>query len=332
MARRERFYSCVNDEQSVINVEENVESLCVSDDTVINVNEIEERSIISDDRSVSTVNKNEERPKSTNKPKRPVYKTQIKLSHSNTNKGESMIKARHDYTKKVKSVSFEKEECIRSPKTKKRKRMDDTVEIKEEIWSLEATITLKQLESLTENMKTVELLNCFDVDGMEKNCYGKTRENIRILMQTWNEKEHIIIQAIDYINNGGNMDKIKTLMLEELVSCLIIYICNRMPNICNECNEWYSLEKGNYPRLRCIMCNLGMHDCRKMYTNSLRSGIAWMCPKCNTVNNEDNVLKNIKMKKISEMSNYSTTLEPVDNRKDNVVKGKIRNERKSKEN
>ena len=76
--------------------------------------------------------------------------------------------------RKIKKVSFDKtEECSRSPKSKKRKRMDDKVEIEEEIWTLEATIALKQLESITENMETVELLSCFDVDSMEKNYMEK---------------------------------------------------------------------------------------------------------------------------------------------------------------
>ena len=335
MARRERFYSCVNEEQSLINMEENEEDLHVSDDrSVIYVNENDERSYVSDERSVAMVNKNEERPKVTTKQKRPVYKTQIKLSHANTNKGESMIKARHDYTKKNKKVSFDKteEECSRSPKSKKRKRMDDKVEIEEEIWTLEATIALKQLESITENMETVELLSCFDVDSMEKKCYGKTRENIRILIQTWNEKENILIKSIEYINDGGNLEKIRTLKIEELVSCLIISVCNRMPKMCNECNEWYRLENGNKPLLRCIMCNVGMHDCRQMDRNSLISGLVWMCPECSSVENEDNVIKNIQMKKITEMSQYSTERKPVETRKDNVVKEKRRNERKREEN
>ncbi|CAL4160072.1 unnamed protein product [Meganyctiphanes norvegica] len=216
-------------------------------------------------------------------------------------------KARHNYVKKSKTTASsdktEEEECERSPKSKKRKRMDEPLEIEEEIWSLEATIALKQLESLTDNLEIIEIINCFDVDGLEKKCFEKTKMNLRKMMQTWHEKETIITNAIHYINDGRNVEKTKALNIEELISCLIISINNRMPKMCKECNDWYRIEKGTKPIFKCIMCNVGTHDCRNIDSNALISGLVWMCPECSSVANESTVIENIKMKIITDMTN-----------------------------
>ena len=105
------------------------------------------------------------------------------------------------------------------------------VEIIDEIWSLDATIALIQLEKHAKSRETVELITCFDVDDMEKNCYERTMVNIKRLMQTWNEKDKIMINAIKYVNDGRIMENIKTLKIEELINYLIISIRNRMPKI-----------------------------------------------------------------------------------------------------
>ena len=247
-----------------------------------------------------------------------------------------MIIAKHDYQKKNKQSSnrdkTEKEDSEKSPKTKKRKKMDESIEIVDEIWSLDATIALKQLEKHAKSRETVELITCFDVDAMEKNCYEKTMVNIKRLMQTWNEKDNIMINAIKYVNDGRIMENIKTLKTEELISYFIISIRNRMPKMCGQCNDWYRIEKDSEPILRCIMCDIGIHECKKIDKNSLVSGLVWICHECSADMKQNNIMEIFRKKLITEVKSNTTPKDPPVNRKNNKIKIKIMNERKEEQN
>ncbi|CAL4164029.1 unnamed protein product [Meganyctiphanes norvegica] len=188
----------------------------------------------------------------------------------NVNKGEIMIKARLNYMKKSNKVTSENsvdtEKCHdkidfittdRSLKAKKQK-MGEVIEGL--IWSIEANSALKQIESLAENSQISELINCFDTDCAERNKFEKTQEGIRKCMQTWHEKENSIIKAIEFINDNGIIEKLRTLQYDELVTCLVHTINNRMPKKCKDCNELYKMDIDSQPSFRCMLCNVGMHN------------------------------------------------------------------------
>ncbi|CAL4063062.1 unnamed protein product, partial [Meganyctiphanes norvegica] len=150
-------------------------------------------------RNEAEINQIKNNKPKTNNQRGPTYKTAYKpkpkslcsqlLRQVTMNKGESMIKARHNYMKKSNKVTSENyvdtEKCHdkiddittdRSPKAKKRK----TGEVIEGlIWSIEAESAIKEIESLTENSQLSELINCFDTEGAERNKFEKTQEDIR---------------------------------------------------------------------------------------------------------------------------------------------------------
>ncbi|CAL4091958.1 unnamed protein product, partial [Meganyctiphanes norvegica] len=289
----------------------------------------------------------------TNNQRGPTYKTAYKPKPKslcsqllrqvtmNVNKGESMIKARHNYMKKSNKVTSENyvdtEKCNdeiddittdRSPKAKKQK----TGEVIEGlIWSIEAESALKQIESLAENSQISELINCFDTEGAEINKFEKTQEDIKKCTQTWHEKEKSITKAIELINDDGTIDKLRTLQYNELVTCLVHTINNRMPKKCKDCNELYKIDIGSQPLFRCMLCNVGMHNCKKMDKNLMVSGLSWMCHGCSVTSKENNIIENAKMQIINKTINGNQLKGKIENKRNNEVKEKNREKRKREE-
>ncbi|CAL4090467.1 unnamed protein product [Meganyctiphanes norvegica] len=158
------------------------------------------------------------KPKTSNQ-RGPTYKTAYKPKPKslcsqllrqvtmNVNKGESMIKARHNYMKKINKVTSENyvdtKKCHdkiddittdRNPKAKKQKTWEV---IEGLIWSVEAESALKEIESLSENSQIYELINCFDTEGGERNKFEKMQEDIRKCMQTWHEKRNLSLRLLN---------------------------------------------------------------------------------------------------------------------------------------
>ena len=271
-----------------------------------------------DEQQLDSIDGKNERVKHTTKPKRPIFKTRNRLYHQNQSKVESMIIAKHEYVKNL----------ARSPKSKKRKRMDESIEVVDEIWSLDATIALKQLEKHANSKETSELITCFDVDSMERNFHEITILNMKRLMQTWNEKDKIMINAIGYVNNGKSIENIKKLKTEELITCLINSIRNRMPKMCRQCNDWYRIEKDNEPILRCTVCDVGIHECKKIDKESLVSGLLWMCQECSDEMKQNSIIEKLRMKLITKATSKTAPKDTPVNRKSNEIKRNKINERK----
>ena len=92
-----------------------------------------------------------------------------------------MIKARHNYGKVDKTLEkmmqSNENKKDRSPNAKKRKRDDERAEADEseyeeidddeDIWTLDATIALKELETGTEKREIAELIKCFEVENLQ---------------------------------------------------------------------------------------------------------------------------------------------------------------------
>ena len=139
-----------------------------------------------------------------------------------------------------------------------------------------ASLVIAQLEDKTENIHKRELIKCFDVKGADKKNkkIEKSVENIKTCTQTWIEKKNYIILAINFIGEGENGDKLRTLKFDELVAYLVFIINTRMPK---KCKEWYKNEMGTGPQMRCMLCNVGLHSCNKINENARITGLMWMC-------------------------------------------------------
>ncbi|CAL4242068.1 unnamed protein product, partial [Meganyctiphanes norvegica] len=134
------------------------------------------------------------------------------------------------------------------------------------------------------------------------------------------------------INDDGTIDKLRTLQYNELVTCLVHTINNRMPKKCKDCNELYKIDIGSQPLFRCMLCNVGMHNCKKMDKNLMVSGLSWMCHGCSVTSKENNIIENAKMQIINKTINGNQLKGKIENKRNNEVKEKIREKRKREEN
>ncbi|CAL4121494.1 unnamed protein product [Meganyctiphanes norvegica] len=149
-------------------------------------------------------------------------------------------------------------------------------------------------------------------------------------MQTWHEKEKTITKAIELINDDGTIDKLRTLQYNELVTCLVHTIFNRMPKKCKDCNELYKMDIGSQPLFRCMLCNIGMHNCKKMDKNLMVSGLSWMCHGCSVTSKENNIIENAKMQIINKTLNGNQLKGKIESKRNNEVKEKIRENKRNR--
>ena len=295
MAGRERFYSCV-----IANEPSGQES-----DSVVE-NELEDVEI------QVAVNQS---PKSASK-KRPRKKThaktmiQVRRNYTNTNKKRKDPEPENDLTEVFENLEEDEED--RSPKPKKKKRdtkgekpnnnlssmpknptPDDPEEDK---WTIEAYVSYTEMESSTNNKEIKEIIKCMDMEEMYQKKYHKTKKNIVDYLKAFNqeEKEQIISEVIEYINDEGLPANWKIQKSESQIANIIVALRNRMPNWCTGCNDWYSIKKEDKPRLNCMMCNVGRHECDKNNESTIGTGIVWMCPECIDINIREGLFEKAK--------------------------------------
>ena len=230
-----------------------------------------------------------------------IEETEDDKDRSPKSKKRDTINEKH--IKATRANKINNDSSDRSPKAKKQRKED----IEELYWSIEAVSALKEIESLAENSETIDLIKCFDAESAETNCFSKTKENIRECTRTWNEKELKMRNAIKFIENDDKTDNLDSIKFEELITCLIITINNRMPKKCNDCNELYIVHIHTQPILRCMICNVGMHDCKNKDNKEIVSGILWMCPCCSSIGIENKVFDNAKMQVISKIISRKNT-------------------------
>merc|ERR1712030_299005 len=78
--------------------------------------------------------------------------------------------------------------------------------------------------------------------------------------------------------SGTNEYLSKILNVKELIEYIIFSIYSRMPKKCRDCREWYRIEMGKKPEIKCNLCETGMHGCRKKdYDIPVMTGI---CNEC----------------------------------------------------
>ena len=277
-----------------------------------------------------------------------------------------MIEARHSYIN-ITSTSDENKnkdsnEIVevevedRSPKAKKQKTntktnmkkldeykemqrrsrelLNDVEQIKQIVWENQSNLAISHLVKKTENIHIRDLIKCFDVIGADKkyNNFEKSVENIKTCTQTWTEKENYIIEAINFVGEGENGDKLRTLNFDELVAYLVFIINTRMPKKCKECEEWYRNEMGTEPQMRCMLCNIGLHSCNKINENSKITGLVWMCCECLEKCERCDIIEDIRMRIVKETiwgKDINENNENTDNRKEKeVTKVRITEKRK----
>ena len=129
----------------------------------------------------------------------------------------------------------------------------------------------------------------------KKKCQ-KSRKNIEDYLTTFRqeEKEKIIYETFEYINEEGQPENLKRKTYEGQIMGLIVALRNLMPKWCTGCKDWYCVKKGDKPKLRCIMCNIGRHECDKNNESITGSGIIWICPECFEINMREGIIEKAK--------------------------------------
>ena len=61
--------------------------------------------------------------------------------------------------------------------------------------------------------------------------------------------------------------------IESLSETLIREIENRMPARCKIVKKWYKVKLENTPKMQCMWCRIGMHDCTEMDEMTNNPGI-----------------------------------------------------------
>ena len=145
-------------------------------------------------------------------------------------------------------------------------------------------------------MHIKEIIKCMDIEEMYQKKYQKTRKNIVDYLTAFSqeEKEQIISGVIEYINDEGLPANWKTQKSESQIVNMILALRNRMPNWCTGCKDWYSVERGDKPKLRCMMCNVGRHECDNNSESHIGVGIVWICPECTNINIREGLFEKAK--------------------------------------
>ena len=61
---------------------------------------------------------------------------------------------------------------------------------------------------------------------------------------------------------GGIEEKLENECMELLSEILYTEILSRMSNFCNQCEDYYFVEKGETePKIKCIRCKVSRHNC-----------------------------------------------------------------------
>ena len=162
------------------------------------------------------------------------------------------------------------------------------------------TETLTKLLSVTKNYGIRKLIECYhlmnenDIELIKKHmldCSGYGNENIKIYKL-----------AIEFITNNEK-EEINETDIGELAEILIAAIKNRMAKHCEDCKNWYIVDRKDKPKNFCVMCKVGQHDCLPENNEKQRYGNKWFCSECNeqfTNQNKQNKCRNIFFKGFEE--------------------------------
>ena len=85
------------------------------------------------------------------------------------------------------------------------------------------------------------LIGCFEIESNEIGDVV-TRENIGRCIQSWNDKEERMKDAIRYLNEDNkSIEKIIVeLNLYDLIDWFLTSMLRKMPVICDFCHEWHN--------------------------------------------------------------------------------------------
>ena len=154
----------------------------------------------------------------------------------------------------------------------------------EELVVIETKI-ISQLIQNIEDEKVKTLIECFN--PVIRNSTDYIKEQMLDCSDKWENRKEIFMGAISYIIHS-RQDKYKDEELKEmdtdrLSKILTTEIENRMPTFCKKCEEWYVVQFNDQPKMHCMWCRVGIHDCEDMKEMNKYPGMKWLCTKCEPI-------------------------------------------------
>merc|ERR1712121_508538 len=132
-------------------------------------------------------------------------------------------------------------------------------------------------------MGIISLIGCYI--PVYRDCPDQPKEMMNKISTGWTERKKKFIEAINFVRCGGIEKKLENESVELLSEILYTEILSRMSSFCNQCEDYYFVEKGEAePKIRCIRCKVGRHDCdTKIIDNKIlnEAGMYWFYDECN---------------------------------------------------
>merc|ERR1712121_576257 len=89
------------------------------------------------------------------------------------------------------------------------------------------------------------------------------------------------IEAIKFVRCGEVEETLENESIEDLSEILCTEILGRMSNFCNQCGDYYFVEKEEMePKIKCIRCKVSRHNCDSKTIDMNLVGMYWFCDEC----------------------------------------------------
>merc|ERR1712121_600012 len=89
------------------------------------------------------------------------------------------------------------------------------------------------------------------------------------------------IEAIKFVRCGEVEETLENESIEDLSEIVCTEILGRMSNFCNQCGDYYFVEKEEMePKIKCIRCKVSRHNCDSKTIDMNVVGMHWFCDEC----------------------------------------------------
>ena len=183
-----------------------------------------------------------------------------------------------------------REEEIKKREVEEIKKREEEIKKKEEIKKREEerknykmchmalATTLKNLENNTENHQIRKIIECYNPYSRQEPDLMKAQ--ILSCCDEWENKENILKETIKYVWPEIDMDLDNYRDAGKLTEILLMTMETFMPQQCKECNKLYIVTQGEKPKIRCMWCKVGQHNCIERGDEEILKGMMWLCKEC----------------------------------------------------
>jgi len=196
------------------------------------------------------------------------------------------------------------EEEERKKREEEIKKKEEIQEIKEEerkmhkMCHMELATTLKNLENNTEDPQIRKIIEIYNPYTGKEPDFMKAQ--ILSICDHWENKENKLKEIIKYIWPEVDIDLDNYEDAGKLTEIILMTIETFMPQQCKECNKLYIVKQGENPKIRCMWCKVGQHNCIKRGDEETLKGMMWLCRECDGLI-QNQILPNIDITKKMEM-------------------------------